>query len=53
MYYNQEWKPALRKTSTFLDQKMKEKEIVCFPKGAIFQCTYNQYGVFSYYRLSL
>ena len=30
MHSNQEWLPASRKTSTFLDQKLKEQETDCF-----------------------
>ena len=53
MYYNQEWSPASSKTSTFLDQKAKEQDTVFFYKFAIFQCTYNQDGVFGHYQLAL
>ena len=53
MYSHQERSPASRKTSTLLVKKTKEQETVCFSKGAIFQCTYNQDGVFSHSRISL
>ena len=33
--------------------KAKEQETVCFFKGAIFQCTYNQDVVFSHYQITL
>ena len=32
MYSNQEWTPASSKIGTFLDQKSKEQETVCFSK---------------------
>ena len=53
MYYNQECSPASSNISTFLDQKSNEQETVCFYKGAIYQCTYNQDGVFRHSQLSL
>ena len=53
MYSHQEWSSATTKTSTFLDSRAKEQETLCFFKGAIFQCTFNQDGSFSQAQLSL
>ena len=53
MYYNQQWSYVSRMTSIFLDWKDKEQKNVCFYKGAIYQCTYNQDGIFSHAQLPL
>ena len=53
MYSHQEWSAASIKTSAFLDSKAKEQETLCFFKGAIFQCTFNQDGLFSQAQLAI
>ena len=53
MYSNQKCFLASRKTSTFLYQKAKEPETVCFFKDAMSQCTYNRYSVFSHSQLAI
>lgn len=52
-YSNQEWRSASPTTITALESKLKEPERLLFFKGAIYQCTYNEDGVFSQSQLAL
>ena len=47
------WTRTLSKVISFLDLKAKKQETLCFSKGAIFQCTFNQDGSFSQSQLAL
>ena len=52
-FSHQEWSLASQAVNTFLDSNTKEQETLCFFKGAIFQCTYNNDGYFSQSQLAL
>ena len=52
-YSHQDWTAATSETKNFLDQMSKEPEIICFFKGAVYQCTFNKDGFFSQSQLAL
>lgn len=52
-YSHEDWCTATPAMSTYLDKCVKEQEVLCFHKGAIFQCTHNKDGVYSRSQLAL
>ena len=52
-FSNQDWTQASASIVTNLEMKMKEPELLLFFRGAIYQCTYNEDGVFSQSQLAL